>query len=186
MGNFDSDIQLKMDLRFVTTWIIMGCFLSIAFLLSITILVRPDIHTEQFCFVLAILIPGTCQGIIQMPMLVRYTNRYHYTWFVITFGSYIVGCGLIYILLQRIPLKQTFKAFFDITNNVPFAILKGILLGTFLGSIIGIVIGATQWLFARREIELLRWLSLTIKAWIIGLGIPLALFFWFVADLRGE
>jgi len=178
MDNTNSNISLTKEISCISLSIV----LSFSFVMIIG---TSNIPNGAFFFVIAFLMPGGCQGLLQMEMLSRHTGRSPYKWLAITAGSSSLGWAIIYVIFEYSTLNNVLKDFLIISDNIPFSILKGAFLGISMGCIIGTIIGGTQWFFARRQLNLFRWLFTTVLCWSIGLSIPLALVSWLIAAMSG-
>lgn len=177
MMNPSDNTQLTKSFKFIAFYIMIG--------VAFSCIVSVNISNDYLSFLVILLLPGTCHGLMQMHMLSRYTSRAPNVWFAITLGSASLGVGIALIILKYVLSTHALENFFTISNNIPASILKGIIFGTVVGSFIGSVIAVTQWFFARKIFNLPHWLFATATSWSIGLAIPLALLLGLVASMSG-
>lgn len=123
---------------------------------------------------------GSCLGLLQSFMMPYPSSLARWRWFWITVMATIVGwCTMfaIQVLLGLLPQTST-----NMSNQLISAIFEGFVNGALIGANIGQVTGIIQGRFQRSSAR--QWLVGNLISWSIGIGVPLAVLFAAISQIR--
>jgi hypothetical protein len=123
------------------------------------------------------LIPGSCVGLLQTFMMAHPSIGARVQWLGATVVSTSIGWCIVFVIWTLIvPSRIT------IGTQLGPAVFYGFLAGAFIGAIFGLVTGIIQGRI--QPLSAREWLVGNLISWSIGIGVPLAVFFGGISQIR--
>ena len=126
-----------------------------------------------------VMIPSGCVALLQALMLVSPSLLARVRWFGFTLAGTAIGWGAVFALeplLRRLIFSST------LPDQWLLAALDGFVAASPMGAIVGLVTGLIQG--RNQPLSARKWLVGNLISWGLGIGIPVAVFFAGMSQIR--